>query len=218
MLSEMKKLFKTLLYWFLLTAILQAQETQPPTGFIDADHDGINDRFADANGDGVNDVDGKPYAHPFEFEDKNRDGLNDLWVDVDGDGVNDLLNQFQQQSWIDMDGDGLRDEGAGVLRGKSLRAHVLDMNQDGLNDVTGMRISDESLGGYRLGQVDEESGLRRQFRESVDDGQGNESSRNNRLQREGDRAVDIFIDQDGDGIADERGLGRERTRNKSRSE
>jgi hypothetical protein len=218
MLSEMKKLFKYLFYLFLLTAILPAQETQQPTGFVDADQDGVNDRFADANGDGVNDVDGTPYAHPFEFEDKNRDGLNDLWIDADGDGVNDLLNQFQQQSWIDMDGDGLRDEGTGLLRGKSLRAHVLDMNQDGVNDITGMRISNESLGGYRYGQVDEESGLRRQFRESGDDGQGNESSRNSRLQQGEDRAMDIFIDQDGDGIADERGLGRERTRKKSRSE
>lgn len=218
MLSEMKRIFRYTIYLFLLTVSLSAQEIQPVTGFVDTDQDGINDRFADANGDGINDVDGTSYAHPFKFEDKNRDGLNDLWIDADGDGVNDLLNYFQNQNWIDMDGDGLRDEGTVMLRGKSLRAHVLDMNQDGINDITGLRISNESLGGYRFGRVDEESGLSRRLGESGDDGQEQDLSGEGRLQRSRNRDMDVFIDQDGDGIADERGLGRETSRKKSRNE
>lgn len=213
----MKTIFKYSLYLFLLIATLSAQEDQSVTGFIDTDQNGINDQFADANGDGINDVDGAPYVHSFQFEDKNRDGLNDLWIDADGDGVNDLLNQFQKQTWVDMDGDGIRDEGAGMLYGKALRVHVLDTNQDGLNDITGARITNESLGGYRYGQVDEEAGLSRRFSELDGTGQDDASSRRSDFERGRDNAIDVFIDQDGDGIADERGLGREKTRKKGRS-
>lgn len=59
-------------------------------GFVDANRDGINDRFRDAEGDGRDDVSGTPYPHRFAFADQNQDGSNDLFVDRDGDGVNDL--------------------------------------------------------------------------------------------------------------------------------
>ncbi|MBN1782626.1 hypothetical protein JW948_15935 [bacterium] len=187
-------------------------------GFEDADQNGINDLFCDADGDGVNDVNGQSYAHSFKFEDKNQDGRNDLWADADGDGVNDLLNRFQNaQPWMDMDGDGIQDEGAGVLRGQALKAHVLDMNRDGKNDITGENVTDTSLGGYRYGSVDEENGVSgRSFVDTDGDGLYDRISGSG-TGRQSARGVDVFIDQDGDGIADERGLDRLRARQKAKS-
>ncbi|MCY3667809.1 MAG: hypothetical protein OXH81_19275, partial [Gemmatimonadetes bacterium] len=47
----------------------------PIVGYVDADRDGINDRFRDQDGDGVNDLNGQPYPHHFPFLDEDEDGV-----------------------------------------------------------------------------------------------------------------------------------------------
>lgn len=216
--DDMKKNIKTGFILFLLTAFVWSQETSPVSGFVDSDHDGINDQFQDANGDGINDVNGQPYPHDFKYQDRDNDGHNDLWADADGDGVNDLLANFQgSQRWVDMDGDGIMDEGSGMLRGNALKAQVLDSNGDGKNDITGEEITRESLGGYKYGQVDEESGIRdRGFVDADGDGMNDRSAYGTTINRGQSQGVDVFIDLDGDGISDDRGLGRLRAKEKGR--
>ena len=82
----------------------EAPKADPPIGYADADHDGVNDRFRDADGDGVEDVSRRPYPHRFRFVDQDEDGINDLFVDQDGDGVNDL-----GAAYVDRDKDGICD-------------------------------------------------------------------------------------------------------------
>ena len=186
------------------------QNQRSAVGFVDANRDGVNDGFADADGDGTNDVTGRPYLHSFGFQDENGDGKNDLWADADGDGVNDLLGRIQkaQRRWIDRDGDGMMDEEVGGLRGKALKAHVLDADADGRNDITGEPYTGRDLGGYRYGRVDEENGV--VASDFVDeDGNGTDDRFEERGQglEKGRKDMDLFIDTDGDGIADGRGLG-----------
>ena len=180
-------------------------------GFVDENKDGINDRFADGDGNGVNDMTGGSYAHAFRFQDADGDGLNDLWRDADGDGVNDLLGEFNrsQRRWVDHDGDGILDEEVGGLRGRALKAHVLDMNADGKNDVTGEKYTGRDLRGYRYGRVDEENSI--VDSNFVDaDGDGMNDRFVERVHGQARRQqMDLFIDADGDGIADNRGLGKQ---------
>ena len=195
------------------TGYAQAQSLNDVVGFVDQNRDGINDLFSDVNGDGINDKTGKSYQHSFEFEDKNGDGINDLWVDSDGDGVNDRLGEVlkKMSQWIDRDGDGILDEEVGQLRGKGLKLHVLDVNGDGCNDVTGNRYTGRDLYGYRYGNVDEEMDLKDpDFLDKDGDGM-NDRFKERSLTRQQDRErMDRFIDADGDGIADDRGLERMR--------
>lgn len=215
----MKTIIKTGLALLFIAAIGWSQEDAMVAGFVDSNHDGINDKFRDANGDGVNDVDGRPYPHDFKFQDKDGDGHNDLWEDADGDGVNDLLSKYQMaQHWVDMDGDGIQDENSGMLRENALKSHVLDTNRDGKNDITGAEITNESLGGFKYGQVDEEAGIRdRGFIDADGDGMNDRSSSATGVDRGQSRGMDVFIDQDGDGISDDRGLGRLRVKQKEKS-
>jgi len=213
----MKTWIKIVLLTFLLISLTGQAQDQSPVGFEDADQNGVNDHFADADGDGVNDVNGQAYAHAFQFRDSNGDGKNDLWADADGDGVNDLLHQFGKDAWVDMDGDGIQDEGSGMLNGKALRQHVLDMNQDGKNDVTGDKITGSSLGGFKYGRVDEESGiLDRGYVDADGDGRNDRSANGTSVGQQG-RAMDVFIDRDGDGIADGRGLSRSGKKSRGKS-
>ncbi|MBN2105715.1 hypothetical protein JW835_16880 [bacterium] len=211
---------KTILYiifaYFLLYAFSWGQENMI-VGFEDTDHNGVNDHFADADGDGMNDVDGRPYEHTFQFQDKNKDGKNDLWADADGDGVNDLLSHFQKKAWIDINGDGIQDEGTGVLRGQALKKHVLDTNQDNINDITGERITSTSLGGYKLGRVNEENGMPDRGFLGNDGDRMNDRSAAGVSENQRGRDMDVFIDQDGDGIADGRGLGRFKTKQRGKN-
>jgi hypothetical protein len=181
-------------------------------GFVDADRDGINDRFADADGDGVNDVTGLPYTRHFAFRDSDGDGINDLWKDADGDGVNDWLGRDQKdlQREVDRDGDGIPDTVVGGIRGRELMAYVLDTDGDGRNDITGEAYSGRDLGGYRKGCMDEERGvLEHRFRDENGDGMHDGFVQRLRERHgQGHPAFDRFIDADGDGIADDRGLGR----------
>ena len=187
-------------------------------GYVDANRDGMNDLFRDANGDGKNDVTNDPYPHSFKFEDKNKDGLNDLWLDKDGDGVNDLIVARLKQkgirpkiSWIDKDGDGILDADVQPRFEADLTQFVLDSNQDGKNDVTGLEFKRDNCLGYRYGCIDEE--MNKQIKKFIDkNGDGMYDHFASRLMRDmgqqgGKRPHDYFIDRDGDGIADDRGFG-----------
>jgi len=178
-------------------------------GFVDKNRDGINDLFADANGDGINDVSGRPYPHNFKFVDKNKDGVNDIWIDADGDGVNDLLAKFaaKQIRWIDINGDGIMDKQTVRLTGKSLKAHVLDVNNDGKNDITGISYTDTDLLGSRYGKVDEAAGITDPaFVDKDGDGKNDNFKTNYSTDSKWHNTTDRFIDIDGDGMADDRGL------------
>jgi len=188
-------------------------------GFQDLDHDGINDFFVDRDGNGINDVTGVSYLHAFDFQDKNNDGINDLWVDEDGDGVNDRLSEIEkkQTKWIDANGDGLMDMESSQFSEKALKAHVLDVDQDGRNDITGEKITGEDLNGYRFGCVYEERGIKTEdFKDSDGDGIHDRFMQLVKDQQYKDRQMDYFLDIDGDGVSDDRGLGRLLGREKSK--
>ena len=172
-------------------------------GFVDQNHDGVNDWFCDANGDGVNDVDGKAYAHDFEYADADQDGINDLWTDCDGDGVNDQLESLKQKYTrsVDYDGDGLIDEEVLSIPGKEMKNLVIDMDRDGVNDVTGESYSSSNIRGNAYGRVSASNG--RQAGSSNRTGNEAKTESSSRGDAVG-RSVDRFIDLDGDGIADDR--------------
>ena len=164
-----------------------SDKKEPLLGFVDADRDGINDRFRDADGDGRDDVSGKAYPHRFAFADQNKDGINDLFVDRDGDGVNDLNADCGQS------------EDGGC-------ANVVDQDRNGVNDITGLHYTRNSLRGYRYGRIAEE--LRQPLPRFVDqDGDGmNDLIQRffNHMEMDGHPPFDRFIDEDGDGINDNR--------------
>ncbi|MBN2008826.1 hypothetical protein JW960_05735 [candidate division KSB1 bacterium] len=188
-------------------------------GFIDKNNDGINDVFHDKNGDGKNDVTQKQYAHSFAFQDEDNDGINDVWIDCDGDGVNDLMIRLlrkmgkkPQYPWVDRDGDGIRDPGVQPRYDADLRAFVLDENHDDINDITSQQIDKEHVWGYRYGNLDEENDEdMKKFdddnHDGMHDGFGNRFDQDMKGWRHG-KQFDYFIDNDGDGISDERGMGR----------
>jgi len=162
-------------------------------GFVDADADGVNDRFVDANGDGKNDRDGKDYLHRFAFEDKNKDGHNDLWIDQDGDGVNDLSPTLKARA---------RQE---------VHRNVVDVNEDGRNDITGERydVKKHNWRGERWGFWDEDKGKTqgRLIDEDADgiDDRAQAHHRGEMGNHGGEANRDYFIDEDGDGVCDGRG-------------
>ena len=163
----------------------------PIIGYVDADRDGVNDRFRDQDGDGVNDLDGKPYPHHFPFLDEDEDGVNDRFRDQDGDGVNDLDGRFR-----DADDDGFID-------------NVVDFNGDRLNDITGAKYGPHGLLGYRFGRVFEERRHQvKQFRDADGDGMHDPLKRLHQRLRAQKRRMDFFLDEDGDGIDDARLLRR----------
>lgn len=194
-----------LFFLFWIPSVSTAQDAPPRAGFIDRNGDGRNDWFQDADGDGVNDMDGRPYPHEFEYRDEDRDGRNDLWADSDGDGVNDRLADIQRSGthWVDRDGDGILDA-VRPLRGRALKAHVLDADHDGRNDITLQPYSGSDLGGYRFGNIIEESGTEDPHYRDLD---GDGMNDNDRFGQEQGRQMDRFLDSDGDGIADDRGFG-----------
>lgn len=194
-------------------ASLQSQKDA--IGYIDQNLDGVNDLFTDVNGDGINDRSGQPYPYHFKYEDKDGDAINDFWIDSDGDGVNDRLGEIlkKMSRWIDRDGDGIGDEKVGQLSGRELRKHVLDVDDDGHNDVTGIPYSDRDLYGYRYGNIDEETGIKdSHFIDENSDGMNDHFAGRKHIQGQGRQKMDLFIDVDGDGIADDRGLHRMRRR------
>ncbi|MCI0511703.1 hypothetical protein L0128_00635 [candidate division KSB1 bacterium] len=189
-----------------------------PIGYVDANRDGINDRFVDANGDGINDLTQQSYRHSFQFEDKNQDGINDIWVDGDGDGVNDLLviclkkqGIRPQIEWLDHDGDGILDTEAQPSFKADLRQFVVDEDGDGKNDITGLKVENTNVLGFRYGRIDEELNLElKKFQDKNGDGMYDQlESRLAQIMKKGNRMRphDLFIDRDGDGLADDRGFG-----------
>jgi hypothetical protein len=210
--------------WLLGLALLSSAQTRVdsnqfrPIGYADANRDGINDRFVDANGDGINDLTQQSYRHSFQFEDKNQDGINDLWVDRDGDGVNDLLvfclkkqGIRPQIEWLDQDGDGIIDAEAQPTFKADLRQFVLDEDSDGKNDVTGLEMKYSNVMGFRYGRIDEELNQElKKFQDKNGDGMSDQlDTRLAQIMKKGNgmRQHDLFIDRDGDGLADDRGFG-----------
>lgn len=207
------------LLYFTGSGSMFAQTGEQPAGFTDTNHDGINDLFVDADGDGVNDLSKQPYKHSFTFVDRNGDGINDIWTDADGDGVNDHLGaaMAKESRMVDTDGDGIPDQQRSGLRGQKLFMFVLDEDGDGRNDITGIAYTASDLLGYRFGNVDEEKGITdERFADRNGDGINDKflnPQRSMQLRRQG---MDIFIDTDGDGIADDRSLQRMRGRGSQR--
>lgn len=159
-------------------------------GFIDQNHDGINDWFRDTNGDGINDVDQKTYRHTFRFQDQNRDGINDIFRDEDGDGVNDLDAKFG-----DADKDGWSE-------------NIIDTDHNWINDITGEIYTRRSLGGSRYGFVLEEYQEKlKDYTDTDGDGQDDRTAKREGMQ---EQRMDRFIDADGDGVCDQRGFYRHR--------
>jgi len=200
---------------FLSVTPLNGQTPQNNGSFVDRNKDGVNDLFADANGDGVNDVTKEPYPHHFQFSDSDGDGINDVWKDADGDGVNDLLGKYLAGTsrWVDTDGDGLADQQRTSMRGKELMKHVLDENGDRKNDITGLGFTGRDLMGYRFGNVDEERGVQDgAFCDADGDGMNDRFMNHKRSQMFKSMGRDVFIDSDGDGVADNRSLNRIRGR------
>lgn len=198
---------------------IESLENPQIVGFVDENRDGINDRFVDRDGNGINDVTGQPYSHTFTFQDENNDNVNDLWTDGDGDGVNDYYAEIEKKliKWVDADGDGILDKESVKLQGKDLKAQVLDTNQDDRNDITGEEITDTDIKGYRFGCVYEEVGIRTQnYQDSNGDGMHDQFQQFllDRQSKQG--PIDYFLDIDGDGVSDDRGLGRLLGREKSR--
>lgn len=209
--------YLTISFLLIITFSALAQEKSIKIGFVDENRDGVNDLFLDANGDGVNDVDGKEYAHLFEFQDEDKDGLNDLWLDADGDGVNDLARKLEAKSggkvekpWVDKDGDGILDADVPPIKFQNAEKYVLDVDGDGKNDITGIEYKGKGvMMGYRYGKIDEERGIEPnrffdQDGDGMDDrfearwlGRGGHFRHHNR---------DFFIDEDGDGVCDGRRL------------
>ena len=163
----------------------------PVVGYVDADGDGVNDRFRDADGDGVNDRNGQPYPHHFPFLDADGDGVNDRFRDADGDGVNDRDGRYR-----DADDDGFID-------------NVVDFNGDRLNDITGAQYGPHGLMGYRFGRIVEERRHQvKQFRDADGDGMHDPLKRLHQRLHALKRRMDFFLDEDGDGIDDARLLHR----------
>ncbi len=187
--------FSILFFLFLCAefspALAQGSSTSHPAiGWQDANHDGINDRFADANGDGINDRTGKPYPHQFPFVDANKDGINDIYKDADGDGVNDYGFQGPKKDWF------------------------LDADGDGKNDVTGRALGLKDFRHQQLGYWDELHQRRRlpfldENGDGIDDRMESGKMRHPKegMRHQQKRRLDRFIDEDGDGIADHR-MGR----------
>jgi len=170
-------------------AAQQGTATPAPIGFVDADHDGRNDRFLDADGNGINDVDRQPYSHRFSFVDENNDGINDRFRDQDGDGVNDWNGRY-----LDADNNGFID-------------NVIDADGDHHNYITGEKYDRRGLRGWRYGFFFEERGHRlKRFVDRNGDGMHDALERLHKRFELSERKMDFFLDEDGDGIDDGRML------------
>ena len=126
----------------------------PIVGYVDADRDGVNDRFRDQDGDGVNDLDGR-------FRDADDDGFIDNVVDFNGDRLNDITGakygphgllgyrfgrifeerRHQVKQFRDADGDGMHDP----LKRLHQRLHAQKRRMDFFLDEDGDGIDDARL-------------------------------------------------------------------------
>ena len=149
--------------------------------------------------------------------DRDDDGRHDTFCDANGDGVNDLDARPYAHGfgWLDQDGDGLNDwfrdaDGDGVNDLETTfrdRNHdgqddnVLDADRDGRNDVTGLAYARDNLHGEAFGRIDDGQ-LAAEWIDEDGDGFADEPGRlRHRHGRE-----DRFVDRDGDGMADGRWL------------
>ncbi|MGE3063379.1 MAG: hypothetical protein AB7T10_07060 [bacterium] len=144
-------------------------------GYSDNDGNGVNDIYADANGDGINDLVNAKIFLNIKFEDKDEDGKNDLFVDEDGDGVNDLY----------------------II---SKKMAVIDNDNDGKNDITGVKYKKGFYSGSSFGLAIEEKGF---WLDDFKDENGDFCD--DLIKKElSESRTDIFTDEDGDGICDNR--------------
>lgn len=145
-------------------------------GYIDNDKNGVNDLYFDANGDGINDLNGEmTMIQNIKYIDENRDGINDLFSDNDGDGVNDIYI-FSKYT------------------------PIIDIDDNGINDITGIRYKKGFYSGFLYGSSVEEYGI---ILEDYEDKNGDFSDDHIKEEIESKRN-DRFVDDDGDGICDNR--------------
>ena len=144
-------------------------------GYRDENRDGVNDIYCDKNGDGINDVDGKEIFLKVKYEDNDNDNRNDLFIDEDGDGVNDVY-----------------------LMSNSMP--VIDNDNDKINDITGIKYKKGFYSGSLFGLAIEEKGLwLEDFRDDDSDFCDDEVKAEIIKDKN-----DVFKDEDGDGISDDR--------------
>ncbi len=144
-------------------------------GYIDKNHDGINDLYCDKNGDGKNDINNKIIIPNIKFIDKNKDNINDIFVDADGDGVNDIYIHSRYNP-------------------------VIDIDSNNINDITGIKYRKGYYLGFRYGNVFEEKG---ELDSNYID-KNNDYMDDNIIKKCNFRKHDKFVDADNDGICDGR--------------
>jgi hypothetical protein len=145
-------------------------------GGPDANSDGIIDGFADTDQDGIDD---NVVAYPLPVDDFDADGQPD-YLDVDSD--NDGLTDTVEAGAIDGNGDGIID-------------NFTDVNGDGLNDTTA---------DTPLTIIDTDADGSPDFLDlDADDDGIPDLTEAGGADLDADGVVDNFIDNDGDGLADE---------------
>ena len=154
-----------------------------------------------------------PENEELRYRDDDSDGINDLFRDANGDGINDVTGKPYRHNFMfrDENGDGINDEfkdadGDGVndhfAGGKGERSgfsyNVIDFDANGINDVTGKQYQRQMK---NRGFFDENGdGIRDTFEGEDATSQFSEDVKN----------TDKFQDEDGDGINDGRGFGRDK--------
>ena len=149
--------------------------------------------------------------------DRDGDGRHDAFRDANGDGLNDIDGHAYAHGfgWADSDGDGRNDwfcdaDGDGV---NDLETHfrdrdrdgrddnVVDADHDGRNDVTGLAYSRDDLHGDAFGCIVDGQAAAGWVDEDGDGFADEPIRARHRHGRE-----DRFVDEDGDGMADGRWL------------
>ncbi len=147
-------------------------------GYKDLNGDGINDIYQDKNGDGINDLNGDTLIK-IDFVDDDKDNVNDIFSDEDGDGIND---KFIESKYMP----------------------VIDRDSNFVNDITGHGYKKGFYDGYTYGKVVEELGIiLEEFVDTDGDFTDDRIGRSIKDFKQSDR----FIDEDGDGINDDRQKG-----------
>lgn len=172
----MKYIFTCILITLIMLVSGAARNTDSVNPYYeDRDNDGVNDLYIDADGDGINDYNSEERMHNVDFIDADSNGINDIFTDCDGDGVNDIYYMTGQ-------------------------CPVVDVNEDGFNDITGYCYSKGDYGGYRYGFIIDECG--RIIDEYTD--KDNDFMDDNYMKMSRKQMHDKFIDEDEDGMSDSR--------------
>jgi len=106
-------------------------------GFVDADGDGVNDRYGQT--DGTQMLEGAGSGHAYGFVDENGDGVNDRLTERDGTQM--LDGTGYAHGFVDADADGVCDRGGRNAQGDGMPdldgENFVDANNDGVCDNCG---------------------------------------------------------------------------------